>query len=1156
MVVMTGDDPWRPTVLDHALEQDEGWFDAISDLQRDPSTNLFDEFGNYRKRVVVQKASVSFFDAEQEPPTDEEIMDDCVMHHANLLYSANPHSIMTKEPDYEALRPKFGWLPVDIVKRTFAATTQYARIPQSTVLRKAFKSPFPALNVHRRDESVATDTVYSDTPAIDGGETSAQFFVGVDSLLTDAYGMKTDKQFVNTLEDNIRKRGAMSKLLSDSAQVEISNKVKDILRALCIGDWQSEPQQQHQNPAERRYQTVKTMVNTFLDRTGSPAYTWLLCLMYVCFILNFTVSASINYAVPMQVATGSTPDISPLLRFQWWEPVYYKVDDSDYPSDSRERRGHFVGIAEHCGHAMTFKILTDDTRRVICRSNIRSALDNKSKNLRVDPLGGENPPLILKSKSDSKDGENKTHTMPVFDPHDLAGKTFLMEPEEDGQRFRARIVRAIEDHEGKLDNNPDRIKFLCSINDDETEEIISYNEILRHIERDAEGTAIWRFKRITAHEGPLKPSHPNWKGSKYNVMIEWENGEVTTEPLHILAADDPVTCALYAKEKNLLDIEGWKRFRGIAKRQKQLTRMINQSKLRSYRSAKRYKYGFEVPKNYKDAVRLDSIAGNTKWKDSTKIEMDQLDEYNTFKDYGHQGRPPTGYKKIRTHLIFDVKHDGRHKSRLVADGHLTAVPIDSVYSGVVSLRGLRLLVFLGELNKLDTWATDIGNAYLEAETLEKVYIEAGPEFGEREGHTLVIFKALYGLRSSGLRWHERFADCLRSMGFKPSKAEPDIWMRRNDDVYEYIGVYVDDLAIAAKDPKAITDILTKKHNFKLKGTGPIAFHLGCDFYRDDEGILCLTPKTYIEKMLSTYETMFGCKPKTNVASPLEKGDHPEIDTSEFLDDKGIQHYQSLIGAMQWAVSIGWFDITTAVMTMSGFRVAPRQGHLDRVKRIYSYLSKMRHAIIRIRTEEPDYSGLPEQDFDWEYSVYGDVKELHPEDAPPPLGNYVTLTHFVDANLLHDLITGRSVTGILHILNKTPFDWYSKKQATVETATFGSEFVAARTCVEQIIDIRLALRYLGVPIRDRSFMFGDNKTVVECSVRPHAKLHKRHTALSFHRVREAIAAKIISFYHVKSEDNPSDILSKHWGYSQIWPLLQPLLFWKGNTMDLLDLRKKD
>ena len=112
---------------------------------------------------------------------------------------------------------------------------------------------------------------------------------------------------------------------------------------------------------------------------------------------------------------------------------------------------------------------------------------------------------------------------------------------------------------------------------------------------------------------------------------------------------------------------------------------------------------------------------------------------------------------------------------MVADGHLTDVPLDSVYSGVVSLRGLRLVLFLAELNGLDTCATDIGNAYLEAETKEKVCIITGKEFSPLEGHLLIIRKALYGLRTSGLRWHDKLSDCLRDLSFTPSKAEQDIW---------------------------------------------------------------------------------------------------------------------------------------------------------------------------------------------------------------------------------------------------------------------------------------------------------------------------------------------------------------------------------------------
>jgi hypothetical protein len=249
---------------------------------------------------------------------------------------------------------------------------------------------------------------------------------------------------------------------------------------------------------------------------------------------------------------------------------------------------------------------------------------------------------------------------------------------------------------------------------------------------------------------------------------------------------------VYAREHGLLDTPGWKRFKRIAKREKVLRRAVNQAKIRSFKTAPRFKYGYEIPRNYEHALFLDRRNGNTLWQDANKLEFDQLAEYQTFLDMGPSSStvPPTGYKRIRVHLVFDVKHDGRHKVRCVADGHLTEIPLDSVYSGVVSLRGLRLMLFLAELNEMEVWATDIGNAYLEATTQEKLYIIGGSEFGSLEGHILVIQKALYGLRSSGKRWHERLADCLRNEGFQPCKVEPDLWIRpsKDESCYEMVAV--------------------------------------------------------------------------------------------------------------------------------------------------------------------------------------------------------------------------------------------------------------------------------------------------------------------------------------------------------------------------------
>ena len=133
--------------------------------------------------------------------------------------------------------------------------------------------------------------------------------------------------------------------------------------------------------------------------------------------------------------------------------------------------------------------------------------------------------------------------------------------------------------------------------------------------------------------------------------------------------------------------------------------------------------------------------------------MGVMVRYEVFDDQGYKAPIPQGYKKIRVHLVFDVKHDGCHRACLVADGHLTKVPLESVYSGVVSLHGLCLFLLIAEMNSLDVWATDITSAYLEAFTDEKVCIIAGPEFKELQGHLLIIRRALYGLHSSAAQWH-------------------------------------------------------------------------------------------------------------------------------------------------------------------------------------------------------------------------------------------------------------------------------------------------------------------------------------------------------------------------------------------------------------------
>jgi hypothetical protein len=230
----------------------------------------------------------------------------------------------------------------------------------------------------------------------------------------------------------------------------------------------------------------------------------------------------------------------------------------------------------------------DDTLKVIHRSNVRLALNPHTKNLRLDPLEpGNIATPIIKSRHDSANDGEILPPMPVIDPSELIGCTFLMD-KEDRQRHHARILNVIDEEEickriSELFRQPRHIQFVCSVNDDDYEEILSYNELMDYIEKDKQqhqnkdGNGFWNFKRIVGHEGPFRASDPEYKGSRYNVLVKWQNGEITSEPLNIFGKDDPVTCAVYARKHGLLEEEGWKRLKGIARREKKMLRMVNQS---------------------------------------------------------------------------------------------------------------------------------------------------------------------------------------------------------------------------------------------------------------------------------------------------------------------------------------------------------------------------------------------------------------------------------------------------------------------------------------------------------------------------------------------------------------------------------------------------
>jgi hypothetical protein len=204
-----------------------------------------------------------------------------------------------------------------------------------------------------------------------------------------------------------------------------------------------------------------------------------------------------------------------------------------------------------------------------------------------------------------------------------------------------------------------------------------------------------------------------------------------------------------------------------------------------------------------------------------------------------------------------------------------------VYSSTVKGISVKLLHVISHKGGLEQLCGDVSLAFVNAYTKELVYAIAGPEFGEHCGKTVVIRKALYGLSSSAERWHSHFADTLRSLGFKQTRFDNDVWLKLNKNEsssYDYICTHIDDFCICSKESGVIMKQIEKVYT--VKSIGPPDYYLGNDYIKDKKGRWCIGCKKYLKEAIKRVEGMFGTLKK--YSNPSETGDHPELDTSEVL----------------------------------------------------------------------------------------------------------------------------------------------------------------------------------------------------------------------------------------------------------------------------------
>ena len=602
----------------------------------------------------------------------------------------------------------------------------------------------------------------------------------------------------------------------------------------------------------------------------------------------------------------------------------------------------------------------------------------------------------------------------------------------------------------------------------------------------------------------------------WQLCVEWKDGSTDWVNLKDLKHAYPVELAEYSirnKIHNTPAFAWW--VPHVIKKKKLII-----SKLKSKYWDRSHKYGFKVPKTVAEALQIDKEEGHNLWYEAIQDEMKRI--IDAFEQFDGDPTELIGYQEITTHIIFDIKlgENFRRKARLVADGHKTEPPSSVTYSSVVSRDSVRLCLLYAALNDLDVLAGDIENAYLTAPCREKIWTRGGKEFGSLEGQVFIVVKALYGLKSSGAAFRAHLAEQLDSINFKSSIADPDVWLRPavepdGEHYYEYILVYVDDVLCISHNPKEPLLEIAKSLKFKKDKMEPPEIYLGGRLklkQLNGKSMWTLSSKDYVKAAIEIVERgarLRGLK-VPNSSTPMSSQAQPELDSSTELNQDDITFYQELIGMLRWAIELGRVDVYLEVSLLSAYQAAPRQGHLEELIHIFGSRKKNPELTLYFNPEVPK---LPPDMFNGDTSdtfkdQYRDAKEEVPDRIPEPKSKSMQIICYVYASHASNKITRKSHTGYLIFINRAPIIWYSKRQNTIESSAFSSEFIAMKTCVEDIIALRYKMRMFGMVIDGPASVLCDNMSVVNNTSKLSSKLNKKHNSIAYHAVRWARAADII------------------------------------------------
>ena len=1161
-ITMTNDNPWNPSEFDANISTVTRMKAVIEDANPNEPQLSPDSY-----EVDKQLASASSI-------YPSPVLQQRMRNISNVSSARTRGRSLRVTADQLARR----WgISIESARKTIKATTQeHVRQAVHPITRR-FRTDLSTFRFRRLREKLSSDTAFMKVKSLQGN-TCFQVFSSPCGFVQ-VYPLETKAEAGDALRLLTEDIGAPNEMITDGAQEqtgrnsEFNKRCKFVRCSLTT----SEPYTHKQVYTEGTIKLLKIKWLHRMIKKQVPKRLWDYGLVFESEIMTRTVRGK-NKKTAYEIITGETPDISEWLDFDFYDWVHYwdSPENKDNP-----KIGRWLGVSHRVGSALCYYVLKENGE-VVSRTTVQVIPAQEQQEPEVleklveytrginhilDDANFVIPPseeeyMYIDDYEEEEQGirQQQEDMPPDVDDYDTDTIDNIINTELNiqtgGQQKRGRVKKRARDHDGNLigtrNANPvlDTSAYVVEFNDGDTQEIAA-NVILENLmaQCDSEGNQYTLFDGICGHRKnhEYKSIPPNdqrrTKTTRgWDIQLQWTNGETSWLPLRDVKNSNPIELAEYAianELENELAFKWWVKH-ALRRRDHFI------SKVTSKYWSTTHKFGIEMPKSVEHALELDKKNGNTLWYDAIQKEMKNVKiafrewEGGTIKDIKKNPQLLPGYTFINCRMNFEIKMDGNftRKARFIARGDMTDAPTSITYSSVVSRESIRILFFLASLYDLHVLSADIGNAYLNAPCREKVYTFSGPEFGpEQSGKVMIIERALYGLKSSGASWRDTFASRIRDvLKYESTQADPDVWRRpatKRDGTtyYEYLCVYVDDILCISMEPEKTMEQIKEMYRLKDGSIAEPENYLGAQLskFQTKEGddVWAMSGRTYVKNAVKDLEETLakeGEKLNSKISMPMEAKYKPELDCSQPLEPAMITRYQELIGTLRWATELGRIDILHEVSKLSSYNASPRKGHLEAVYRIFAYLKKKENSSIIFDATEPEIRESEFTECDWQ-DFYPEAEEKLPPTMPMPRGPDVTITCYVDADHAGNLLTRRSHTGIVIFLNSAPISWYSKRQNTVESSTFGSEFNALRIAVDQIEALRYKLRMFGVRVERPTNVYCDNKTVVTNSSLPESTLNKKHNAICYHRVREASAAGWVRIAWVQSDYNIADLFTK-------------------------------